>query len=538
MKKLIYIIIIVLVIGVISITLSGGALEKKTNEIQTNSYKSSIVYNLGDLPNDLIMLDSNNVRKKDILANTFEGLVSSDANGKIIPSLAESWSIGDDGTSYTFKIREDAKWSNGTSITAYDFVDFFSNILNVNMKNIYAKQLDCVFGVEDYRKGKCNFKNVAITAVDKKTLSIRLNYSCNYFLNILAQPIYALRIVDYKLVNWKKYYSSILYSGSFIISKISDNNEIILRKNNNYWNKTQVKSSSIVITSLKTSESSLAAFENHRINIFTNPPLGEIDNIEKKDQWTTESELKGTGIVFNLKKQSVVNDVNFRKAVSLSIDRNDIVRNILKNTAMTANSYIPNCVSNGLGANFINKSFFSGNAEESLALDSMKNLNYDDEKKSFKFIYINSVENKKVCDEISHSLEKYMKINVNCVGYDLNSFNNEIKNGDYDMAEICYEGYYNYPMDFFEIWKSSSSYNLYGYNNIEFDNKLTEAIFEKDAEKKVEIFRDMENILIEDMPIIPLYFNKDVIVTNNYIKGVYTNRMGNIKLDKVYLWKN
>ena len=538
MKKLIYIIIIVLVIGVISITLSGGALEKKTKEIQTSSYKNSLVYNLGQLPDDLIMLDSDNIREKDILVNVFEGLVSSNANGKIIAALAESWSISDEGTNYTFKIRKNAKWSNGTDITAYNFVDFFSRILSSDVKNIYGSQLDCIFGVEDYRKGKCDFKNVAITAIDKGTLSIRLNYPCNYFLSILAQPIYSLRIIDYKLVNWKKYYNSILYSGSFTMSNLSDKQEITLKKNSKYWNANEVKSNTVLLTFLRTSESSLAAFESHKINIFTNPPLGEIENIRKKDKYITDTELKGTGIVFNLKKQGIVNNVNFRKAVSLSIDRNNIVKNILKSTVILANSYIPNYVDSGLESNFINKSFFSESANEKEALEAVKNLDYDKEKESLKFIYINSVENKKVCDEIANNMKKYMKIDVKCVGYDLNSFNNEITKGNYDMAEICYEGYYNYPLPFFQMWQSSSTYNLYGYSNIDFDNKLAGTVFEKDINKKVEMFKNMENVLLEDMPIIPIYFNETIIITKNYVKDVYTNKMGNVKLDKAYLWKD
>lgn len=527
-----------MVIGVISITLSGGALEKKTKEVQTSSNKNSLVYNLGELPDSLIMMDSDNVREKDILANAFEGLVSSDANGKIIAALAESWSVSNEGTNYTFKIRKNAKWSNGTDITAYNFVDFFSRILSSDVKNIYGSQLNCIFGAEDYRKGKCDFKNVAITSIDKDTLSIRLNYPCNYFLNILAQPIYSLRIIDYKLINWKKYYNSILYSGSFTISNLSDEQEITLKKNSKYWNANGVKSNAIMVTSLKTSESSLAGFESYKINIFTNPPLGEIENIRKKDKYITDTELKGTGIVFNFKKQGIVNNVNFRKAVSLSIDRDTIVKNILKSTVISANSYIPNYVDSGLESNFINKSFFSGSANGEAALEIMKNLDYSDDKNSLKLIYVNSVENKKVCDNIADDIKKYMKVNVKCVGYDLNSFNNEIIKGNYDMAEICYEGYYNYPLPFFQIWQSSSIYNLYGYSNINFDNKLTGTIFEKDINKKLDMFKDMENVLLEDMPIIPIYFNETIIVTKNYVKDVYTNKMGNVKLDKAYLWKN
>ncbi|MFL0194201.1 peptide ABC transporter substrate-binding protein [Clostridium sp. WILCCON 0269] len=538
MKKLIYIILIVLIISVISITLSGGALEKRAKETQTNSYKNSLVYNLGELPDNLIMMDSDNIRQKDILANTFEGLVSSDEKGSIIPALAESWSISEEGTSYTFKIRKNAKWSNGTNINAYDFVNFFSEILKPGVKNIYADQLDCVFGVEDYRKGKCNFKDVAITALDSHTLCIRLNYPCNYLLNILSQPIYGLRNIDYKLIDWKKDYKSILYSGSFTISNLSEDQEITLKKNANYWNKIGIKSSNIVITSLKTSESALAAFENYKINVFTDPPLGEIKNIKNQGQYVTATELEGTGIVFNLKKEGITRQANFRKAVSLSIDRDDIVKNILKGTSTLASSYIPDYVGNGLDGNFINKSFFAANAQGEAVSNIMKNLNYDGEKKSLQLIYVNTVENKKVCDEIANNLKKYMDINVKCVGYELNSFNNEIKNGNYDMAQIDYRGYYSYPLPFFKMWQSSSTDNLYGYSNIEIDNKLTSVIFEKDAAKKIEIFKDIENILLEDMPIIPLYFNNTVITTRNYVKGIYTNKMGNVKLDKAYLSNN
>ena len=499
MKKFIYIVLSMFIISIISITLIGGALQKKVKQTESSNYKNSVTYNLGKLPKDLIMLDSNNLREKDMLANTFEGLVNCDENGKIVPALAESWDISEDGTNYTFKIRKDGKWSDGSDITADDFVNFFSDILNKNTNNIFSDQLNCIFGVEDYRKGKYDFKNVAVTALNNKTLNIRLNYPCNYFLNILSQPIYALRNIDSKLIDWKKDYRSIMYSGSFCINNISDSGEITLKKNSHYWNKTQVKSNSITLSSLKTSESALAAFQSSTINVFTNPPLGEIENIRKKDKYITDTELKGTGIVFNLKKQGIVNNVNFRKAVSLSIDRNNIVKNILKSTVILANSYIPNYVDSGLESNFINKSFFSESANEKEALEAVKNLDYDKEKESLRFIYINSVENKKVCDEIANNMKKYMKIDVKCVGYDLNSFNNEITKGNYDMAEICYEGYYNYPLPFFQMWQSSSTYNLYGYSNIDFDNKLAGTVFEKDINKKVEMFKNMENVLLEDI---------------------------------------
>lgn len=535
MKKFIYIILGILTISVISVTLLGGSLQKKVEQTESSSYKNNVTYNLGKLPKDLIMLDSNNLREKDIIANTFEGLVNCDESGKIVPALAESWDISEDGTNYTFKIRKNGKWSDGSDITANDFVNFFSDILNDKTDNIFSNQLNCIFGVEDYRKGKCDFKNVAITALNDKTLNIRLNYPCNYFLNILSQPIYALRNIDYKLIDWKKDYKSILYSGSFCISNISNNGEITLKKNSYYWNRAQVKSNAVTLTSLRTSESALAAFQSSIINVFTDPPLGELKTIEGKSKFKTAPLLQGEGIVFNFKKSGIVNDNNFRKAVAASINRNNIVKNILNGTACEANSYIPQYTSDGLNGKFINKVFFQGTEDIKEASDLMKSVSPSYGETSLRLIYLDTVENKKVCETIGENIKKALGIDVKCDGYDVSKFNEELKKGNYDIAEIKYGGYYDYPLSFLDMWSSTSQDDLYGYKNAQFDTKFMNVTFEKDGGKKIEILKDMENILMEDVAIIPLYFNDVTISEKNYVQGIYTNKLGNIKLDKAYL---
>ncbi|MEY8764128.1 MULTISPECIES: peptide ABC transporter substrate-binding protein [Clostridium] len=534
MKKLICIMSIILIISIISITLIGGSLKKRVQEAGSSDYKDSLVYNMGKLPENLIMLNSSNVRQKDILANTFEGLVDSDENGKIIPGLAEDWSVDESGTSYTFKIRKDARWSDGSPITAHDFVDFFSSILNKDMDNIYAKQLNCIFGAEKYRQGRCNFEDVAVNAVDTRTLRIRLNYPCNYFLNILAQPVYSLRNIDYKLVNWKKNYKSILYSGSFVIDRISQDGSVILKKNNSYWNKSRVKSSKIVLTSLNTSESALAAFEKDRINVFTNPPLGEIKNIKNKVNYITSPRLEGKGIVFNMKKKNVTSEAEFRNFVSLVVDRGNIVKNILYDTASAADSYIPDYVSDGLNGRFMNRVFFQNTSQRESAVETIKNLNYD-KNKHLVFIYVDSVENKKVCENIAENIEKASGITVDCRGYESSRFNQQLKGGYYDMAEIDYRGDYDYPLAFLNMWSSSSAYGLCGYRNEKIDNELMDAVFQKDNSQRIEIFRDIESDLAQDMPMVPLYFENTVIVSKTYISGVYADKLGNIKLDRAYL---
>ncbi|WP_446897682.1 peptide ABC transporter substrate-binding protein [Clostridium sp. LBM24168] len=525
MRKFIYLIIATILISIVIVILSGISVEKKVRQTDSNDYQNSIVYNINDFPKDLIMLSSYNIQEKDVLSNLFDGLVSIDEDGNIVPDLAEKWDVSQDKTQYTFTIRNNAKWSNGEDITAEDFVDFFSHILNKKLKNIYSNQLNCIFGVEKYRKDNGDFENVAIKALNRKTLQIRLNYSSDYFLNIMAQPIYSLRKIDDDLFNWKKRYNDIAYSGSFKIDKISDEGYIEMKRNDKYWNKNNVKNSKIVITSFPSSESALAAFQNNKVNVFTNPPISEIKNIENVSVVPTYG---GEALVFNIKKQGILDNEYFRKSIALSIDRKNIVQNILKNKVDAASVYIPY----NSKINLVDLI-----AQKKEAEKFMDKANYQYNGVPLKIIYMNTVENKKICDSIAKNIKSTFNIEVKCYGYDKDNFENELKGKNYDIAEINYRGNYYYPMELLNNFESRSKLNFGGYASTEFDTKMLQATFENDGSKRLDDLKEAESILLDDNAIIPLYFDNTIICVKNYVKGVYLNKLGNVKLDKAYLSK-
>ncbi|WPC41454.1 peptide ABC transporter substrate-binding protein [Clostridium sp. JS66] len=513
---------------IISFMFFNGCVEKDVQTSKSEQIRNYIVYNIGKIPKDLFMLDDSNIRQQDLLNNLFEGLVRVDDTGKIIPAIAQSWTLSKDETCYTFKIKDNAKWSDGTYITAEDFVDFFKEILSKDVENIYAEQLYCIFGAENYRSGKTDFSNVAIRALDKKSLEIRLNYPCCYFLNLLAQPIYGIRKIDANLKDWSKSYKNILYSGYFTISDFKNNNEMMLIKNKNYWNKDSVKSDKICITFNDGSEASLAAFQNSKINLFTNPPISEVKNLMNKGSIIEQQSLSAGALVFNLKRDTIVKDVNFRKAVSECIDRNAISKNILNDSAKSGLSFIPQGVSNGINGVYINKEFFSASIQKDKAVNFIKNSKYNKDSDPLKIIYLDTVENKKVCENIAKNLRDNLQIKVECEGYSTEELKDEIKKGDYDMAKIQYEAAYNYPLSFLEQWQSSSKNNVYGYSNIVFDNMVVKARIESDGSKKIAELRTAEDILMEELPVIPMYFNKILICKKYNIKGVSINQRGNL----------
>ncbi|MBP2033210.1 peptide/nickel transport system substrate-binding protein [Clostridium algifaecis] len=532
MKKFIYIVFTTILTFIIVIMISSISVEKKVKQTNSSNYEDAVVYNMTEIPKDLVMLDSYNTGDKDLLCNLFEGLVSVDEKGNVVPDLAEKWEVNNDKTQYTFNIRKDAKWSNGQDITAEDFVDFFSDVLNKKLNNVYSNQLNCIFGAEEYRKNNENFDNVAVKAIDHKTLQIRLNYSCGYFLNVLTEPIYSLRKIDGNLSNWRKNYKNILYSGSFKIDNVSDDGDIVLKKNDKFWNKNNVKSSKIVITSFQSGESALAAFQNNMLNVFTNPPISEMKNIENLH---IVSSYGGEALIFNRKKADILDDNNFREAIALSVNKKNIIQNILNNKVDASSVYVPYSENNGFNKNYITTDNLLPQSEK--AKEFMNKANYKYNGVPLKLIYLNTVENKKICESIAKDIKDTFGIKVDCTGYNKDNFENEIKGKDYDIAKVSYSGSYYYPMDLLENFQSSSKLNFGKYKNSEFDAKILQATFEKDDAKRLTELKEAENILLGDNALIPLYFNNIVICNKSYIKGIYFNKLGNVKLDRAYLSK-
>jgi peptide/nickel transport system substrate-binding protein len=528
MKKIVSYIIILMLL------LTNGCIEKKVSVINEESIVNKyVVYNLGKLPEDLLLLNSSKVREKDLLLALFEGLVKTDASGNVIPAIAESWIISTDEITYDFKLRESAKWSDGSDITAEDFVGFFASILDSKTDNIYAKELYCIFGASEFNKAKKAFTGVAIKAVGNKQLQIRLNAPTQNFLHILSQPIYALRNISANLKNWRTDYKKLMYSGPFIIGDLTNNGEVILNKNNNYYNKEEVKSEIIYLTSIESSEESLASFRNYKINAFANPPMPEINTLVVNEESEEITINGGSSINFNMKKARNIKEESFRKAISQCIDRNEIAVKYLNGIARSASAYVPfqNSMSN-LGVR--SRSMFKDIADYAEAKKLLAESKYN-EKEKLKLVYLISSENKKICEGIAKDVKEALGVNITAIGVNEELYGEVLKNGDYDLIKADYTSNYNDSMSLLEKWTSNSEENVYGYKNTEFDSLISKARYEKDKSKRAEMLKNGEEMLVNDLPLMPLYFRNLILCRKENVKGLYATKEGNIKLEQAYI---
>jgi peptide/nickel transport system substrate-binding protein len=482
-----------------------------------------------------VQLDDSKIRSKDMLLSLFEGLVKIDEYGNIVPGLAENWTIGKDEITYTFTLREDAHWSDGTPITADDFKSFFKDILNANQSNIYAYQLYYIFGAQQYREDKKTFNGVAIRAIDDKTLEIRLNSPIGYFLEILSQPIYTLRKVDSKLNAWKENYSSIVYSGPFVIDEVSKEGEITLLKNEYYYDIYDVKSERLYITPSMGSENALARFNSNKINLFINPPLSESENLVFDGYAEVIPIESGSSLNFNLKKSGIVSNNSFRKALSLAINRESLLQNNLNYIARSAAAYVPNDTMEETQVTK-NKSLFKQAVDSELSKQLFKESKYN-KKEKIKIVYLDNNENKRLCEALVKDIKEELEVSLDYKGYSETELRGILESGDYHMLIMNYALLYDDPVSILESWVSTSKLNLFNYKNSEFDNLVYKAKFEKDKTERLELLRKAEELLINDAPAIPIYFHNIVLCKKPVVHGVYVTKEGNIKLDRAYVEK-
>ena len=268
MKKVILFIclIILLVVGV------GRSYVDVTPVSNMNfKYNEGLIYSLESLPDTIRPSESLNKGEEDLVSNIFSGLVEVNEKGEPIPDLAMGWKVSDDGLEYTFKINEKNKWSNGTEVTAKDFQIFFRDLLSPDNEDYTSNELYSIYGVKDYREGKIDFSEVAISSPDDYTLVLRMNNKDNDLLKNLAKPIYRLRDLNEPLDNYKKDFNEISYTGPYVIYDVTKDGFIRLK--DNPYNSSELEIKDIAFKEKESDEIELAAFNLEKVDILKNPPI-------------------------------------------------------------------------------------------------------------------------------------------------------------------------------------------------------------------------------------------------------------------------
>ncbi len=429
----------------------------------------------------------------EISTGIYEGLVTyHPLTMEPLPGVAERWEISDDGLKYKFFLRENALYSNGKPVRAKDFVDSWIRMLKPSNNAEYSFLFDIIKGAKAFRTGEITDPSkVGIKAISDRELEVELAKPASYFLKLLCHtafsPLYPGYLED---SSWKGK-GIIIGNGPYLMYK-RDAREIVLKKNNLYWDAKNVKIGTIVIKFMNDATKISKEFQDGKIQWSDDWDSKVIKNTND----IVAHPSFGTGYFFFITNKSPWNDYRVRRGIALLVPWKELRKKLFLLPASTLVPSIPGYPKlTGLEEK-----------DEKTAFKLLKEAGYERGKglPDIKIKVIKDTGAEDMARELKKIWEKELPLKVNIVSYDFNTYVKEIKKGDCTMGASTWIGDFADPLTFLSLWTSSSNLNDAKYSNKKYD-KLIEESDSISGEKRYKLLSEAEKILLNQVVVIPLY---------------------------------
>ncbi|SCM73828.1 ABC-type transporter, periplasmic subunit [uncultured Pleomorphomonas sp.] len=464
-----------------------------------------------------------------IVRDMFEGLTIYDPHGKVIPGVAESWTLSDDGTVYTFKLREGANWSDGKPVTADDFVFAYRRMEDPKEAAEYATILYPIKNAEAINGGKAAVDTLGVKAVDAKTLEITLERPTPYFIELLAHyaalpaPSWAIEKFGGE---WVKP-GNIVCNGAFCMTENVPNDHITAVKNPKYWDATNVKIDKIIYNPSEDQATTERMFEAGELDLVYNFQTDQMKFLEDKlgkDQVLAFSDLASYYYVFD-SRTPPFDDARVRQALSMAVDREFLSEKIFSNTQMPAYSFVPPGIP-GYESATVSWADLDQLDREDKAKELLKEAGYGEGGKPLKIdIRFNTNDNhKKVATAIA-DMWKALGAEVTIQNLDVKSHYAYLQEGGaFNVARAGWTADYSDPENFLNLLVSTNtSFNYGHWKNEKFDELMKASYEERDAAKRMQLLHDAERIAMDEQGLAPLMVHASTWLVSNKVQGFAPN---------------
>jgi oligopeptide transport system substrate-binding protein len=454
----------------------------------------------------------------------YEGLTRAGINGQPIPAIAETISFDPDEQTYTFKLRS-AAWSDGHPITAQDFEQTWKSTLDPDFSSPNAYQLYAIKGAQAAKEGKGSLEAVGVKALDEHTLQVALEQPTPHFLQLTSTHFFFP--VHQSLRHQKNISSDILISnGPFILAEWAKNNQLSVASNPVYWDRSSVKLDKIVFIILD-NPTALNLFHANELE-WTGSPLSTIPtdalSFLKETHQLQISPAAGIYLFRINTEKAPLNNVKMRQAFSLALNRHDLVEHVLQGNQEPAMRYIP--------PSFLENSsqFTDGNIikarqlfEEALAEDQLT-------AQDFPFVsvcYATGERAHKIAQVAQQQWKNVLGVNVDLQSCESKVFYDRIKNHDYQLGIGSWFADFRDPISFLDVFRLKNN----GTNNTQWESAhfielLARSSQTLDSKERNRALAKAEKILMQEMPIIPLFYSAYNYLKNPNVKGVYFSELG------------
>ena len=491
---------------------------------------------LSDEPDGIDPTVTNNSFAMYVLCNCFEGLVTYDASGSIVPALAESWDISEDGTVYTFHLRDGLKWSDGTPLTAGDFVYSIQRVLTpATTAQYYSMMSDYIKGAKEFYEGTATAEELGAKALDDKTLEITLIQPTSFFIDLVSMWCY-FPVQEATITangdRWTASADSYICNGPFKMEQINLGEGYVLVKNENYWDAENVTLEKLTFRFILDSATALTAYEAGDVDGIRSIPSADYARLVAANAGVNVVPNYGT-VYYNINcAKAPYDNPLVRKALNLAIDRKTIIENVVQLDATPAYSFLaPGYGVDGKDITESRGSFeLSETANVEAAQAALAEAGYPNGEgfPTLQLSYYSNDTVKKVVEAMAEMFKTNLNINVEISSNDWAIFYASVQAGDYEVAAMGWSADYLNPMSFLPLFKTGDSTNTAFYSNADYDDLVNQVMLETDSAAAAELTLKADELVSNDYACIPLYYKANNYLMKDHISGVYMVSSGNM----------
>lgn len=473
------------------------------------------------------------------LNNLMEGLTRLSKEHLAEEATAEKIEISDDGLTYTFTIRDGAKWSNGDLVTAGDFVFAWRHMLDPETASPAAFLAYFIEGAEAYNNGEGSVDDIAIEAKDEKTFVVKLTSPNEAFLNIITNPSFfpineKVATADPK---WFTEAATFVGNGPFNLASWDHDVKFVFEKNENYWDAGSVKLGKVDWAMVNDSTTAYQMYKSDELDISDIP--SEIAEEMKDNEEVRIDDQAGLYFYrFNTSMEPFTN-TKIRRAFGMAVDQDEIVKYVTKNGEKPAHGFVTYGFIGPDGKEFRDTvgKLVEYNAEDAkkLLAEGMKEEGYTELPK-VTLTYSTSESHQNIAVALQAKYKEVLGVDVELQNVESGVFLSEQKEFKYQMSRSSFLHDYADPVNALESFITDSSMNRTTWSNKEYDKLIASIKNETDENKRWELLKKTDELLMQEMPVFPIYYYNQTTLEKPGISGILRHPVG--YLDLKYADKN
>ena len=484
----------------------------------------------------------------EVIANYTDGLTQMDADGAAVPAIAESWDVSEDGTIYTFHLREDANWSNGEPVTANDFVFAWQRAADPALASEYSYMLSDIGQIKNAAAiiaGEMDKSELGVKAIDDKTLEVTLEVPVSYFLSLMYFPtFYPVNQAFFEGLADGTFGTSpetVLSNGAFVLTSYEPAAlSFSLTKNANYYDADKVQLDGLNYQVIKDSQQAYMSYQNGDLDIVMLSG-DQVEQVEGDPELT----ITGAGylwyLTLNMHGVPALNNQNMRLALSNAVNRASIVGDVVKDGSVATYTAVPPQFAAGPdGSDFsADQTMFSDVCSD----DTAKAAAYYEAAKAelgadtfeFELLVEDQTETQNVAAVIKDQVEKALPgVTLNIKVEPKKQRVADIQDGNYEVCLTRWGPDYADPMTYLNMWITGCSNNYGLWSDAEFDAIIadcTTGAYVTDAEARWNAMYDAEKIVMDQAVIVPLYTKANANMIKTGVEGIEFHP---VALNRVY----